>query len=148
MKKLFTILMSLFLVLSLAACSSGNEEAELTNIGTFEKYTLELNDAEFTTNESGENVIKVDATYMNDDSEPQYALSSFAVRAFQNDVELTDISNINGDEVSLIQEVKNGASIGVTYVFVLDDDSEVEVLIGEPTADQTTVGQQTYTVNK
>ena len=47
-------------------------------------------------------------------------------------------------EASLIQEVKDGRSISVTYVFVLDDDSPVEVLIGEPTADQTTIGKKLY----
>ena len=44
----------------------------------------------------------------------------------------------------MIQEVKDGQSISVTYVFVLDDDSPVEVLIGEPTADQTTIGKKLY----
>ena len=80
----------------------------------------------------------------NKNVEPLYALSAFAVRAFQNDKELADASDINGDEASLIQEVKDGRSISVTYVFVLDDDSPVEVLIGEPTADQTTIGKKLY----
>lgn len=44
----------------------------------------------------------------------------------------------------MIQEVKDGQCVSVNYVFILDDDSEVEILIGEPTADQTTIGQKTY----
>lgn len=89
-------------------------------------------------------MVKVEATYTNKNAEPLYALSAFAVRAFQNDKELRDISDINGDEASLIQEVKDGQCVSVNYAFILDDDSEVEILIGEPTADQTTIGQKTY----
>ena len=73
-----------------------------------------------------------------------YAYCSFAVRAFQNDVQIDEISDINGDEASLIKEIKNGESISVAYVFKMEDDSQVEVLIGEPTADQTTIGRQEY----
>lgn len=68
----------------------------------------------------------------------------FVVRAFQNDTELTDCTDINGDESSLIVEVKNGASVEVSYVFELADESEVEVLIGTPTADQDTIGRAIY----
>ncbi len=73
-------------------------------------------------------------------------MSTFAVRAFQNEIE--DCSDINGAEANLIQEVKNGATLEVSYVFKLVDDSEVEVLVGEPTADQTTIGKAVYFVNK
>ena len=87
---------------------------------------------------------KVNATFTNNSDEPLYAMSLFAVRAFQNDKEITDVSDINGADASLIKEVKDGASVEVSYQFKLDDDSPVEVLIGEPTADQDTIGKQTY----
>lgn len=50
-----------------------------------------------------------------------------------------DLSDINGNQSSLIQETKNKAKVSVSYVFELSDESPVEVLIGEPTADQTTI---------
>lgn len=53
-------------------------------------------------------------------------------------------SDINGNEASLIKEIKNGETIHVSYVFKLKDDSKVEVLIGEPTADQITIGRKEY----
>lgn len=53
-------------------------------------------------------------------------------------------SDINGNEVSLIKGIKNGETIHVSYVFKLKDDSKVEVLIGEPTADQITIGRKEY----
>ena len=53
-------------------------------------------------------------------------------------------SDINCNEASLIKEIKNGETIHVSYVFKLKDDSKVEVLIGEPTADQITIGRKEY----
>lgn len=132
------------MVFSITACGSNETEKQLTNQAEYENSVLELGEATIATTDNGDKVAKVEATYTNNDAEPLYALSAFAVRAFQNDKELADASDINGDEASLIQEVKDGQSISVTYVFVLDDDSPVEILIGEPTADQTTIGKKLY----
>lgn len=144
MKKVFTLLLSIMMVLTITACGSNETEKQLTNKAEYENSVLELGEATIATTDNGDTVVKVKATYTNNDAEPLYALSAFAVRAFQNDKEIADASDINGDEASLIQEVKDGQSISVTYVFVLDDDSPVEVLIGEPTADQTTIGKKLY----
>ena len=144
MKKIFVLLLTVVMVLTITACGSNETEKQLTNKAEYENSVLELGEATIFTSENGDKVAKVEATYTNNDAEPLYALSAFAVRAFQNDKELADASDINGDEASLIQEVKDGRSISVTYVFVLDDDSPVEVLIGEPTADQTTIGKKLY----
>lgn len=144
MKKIFVLLLTVVMVLTITACGSNETEKQLTNKAEYENSVLELGEATIFTSENGDKVAKVEATYTNNDAEPLYALSAFAVRAFQNDKELADASDINGDEASLIQEVKDGQSISVTYVFVLDDDSPVEVLIGEPTADQTTIGKKLY----
>lgn len=144
MKKILSLLLTLMMVFSITACSSNEVQKELTNKAEYENSILELGEATIDTAENGDKVVKVEATYTNNDAEPLYALSAFAVRAFQNDKEIIDASDINGDEASLIEEVKNGQSTRVTYVFVLDDDSPVEVLIGEPTADQTTIGKMVY----
>lgn len=144
MKKIFVLLLTVVMVLTITACGSNETEKQLTNKAEYENSVLELGEATIFTSENGDKVAKVEATYTNNDAESLYALSAFAVRAFQNDKELADASDINGDEASLIQEVKDGRSISVTYVFVLDDDSPVEVLIGEPTADQTTIGKKLY----
>lgn len=145
MKKILTILCLLVLIPTLAGC--GSSEAELTNLATYEDYTLQLDFAEFVANAEGNNYIKVNATYTNNSSEPQYALSCFAVKAFQNNVEITDVSDINGDQNSLIQEVKDGASLSVTYLFELTDESDIEVLVGEPTAEQKTIAKETFLYN-
>ncbi|RNM29048.1 DUF5067 domain-containing protein [Absicoccus porci] len=145
MKKLATLMLVVMMAFSITACGSTEEtKKELTNTAEYEECVLTLGDAEITTNDNGEKVAKVNATFTNNSDEPLYAMSLFAVRAFQNDKEITDVSDINGADASLIKEVKDGASVEVSYQFKLDDDSPVEVLIGEPTADQDTIGKQTY----
>lgn len=144
MKKLIILLLAMVMIFTVTACGSTETQKQLTNTAEYDNSILELEEANIVTTDNGDKVVKVEATYTNKNAEPLYALSAFAVRAFQNDKELRDISDINGDEASLIQEVKDGQCVSVNYAFILDDDSEVEILIGEPTADQTTIGQKTY----
>lgn len=144
MKKLVTILLMFVMILELNACGTSSEKEEITNVAKYEDCVLTLEDATIETTDTGEKVIKVGATYTNNSSEPLYAYCSFAVRAFQGDVEIDEVSDINGNEASLIKEIKNGETINVSYVFKVKDDSKVEVLIGEPTADQITIGRKEY----
>lgn len=144
MKKLIAVFLTIIMVIGLVACGEEARSKELTNTAEYEDCILILGDASVVTTEDGKKVIKVEATYTNNGSEPMYAYCSFAVRAFQNNVQIDEISDINDGEASLIKEIKNGESISVAYVFKMEDDSQVEVLIGEPTADQTTIGRQVY----
>lgn len=142
MRKMLTIMLAGVLMLAVSGCSETPKE--LTNIGVFEDYQLELTGAEKFTNDEGQSMVRVTGIYTNNAADPEYGLACFAVRAFQNETELTDCTDINGDESSLLIEVKNGASVDVNYVFELADESEVEVLIGTPTADQDTIGKAIY----
>ena len=141
-KYLVTALVIAF-TFSLCACGDTSPK-ELTNVGEYEDCILSLDSATTEILDSGENVIKVTATYTNNANDPLYAYCSFGVKAFQNDIQLDEVSDINGDEADLIREIKNGQSISVTYVFKLSDDSEVEVLVCEPTADSTTIAKQIF----
>lgn len=143
MKRLFAMLCMLATVFSFTGCAETTQQ-ELTNVGIYENNMLELKNAEVFTNDEGQQMVRVYATYTNNAEDPMYALSCFAVRAFQNDVELNESYDINGDESELTREIKNGASIDVSYVFELSEESEVEVLIGTPTADMETIGRQVY----
>ncbi len=127
----------------LAACGT-TEPAELTNKAEYENTALELLEAEVLATANG-NVIKVKATYQNNATEPQYCLSSFAVKAYQNNTELTDVSDINGEEAVLIQETANGANLSVQYAFLLSDTSPVEVKVCTPTAEQNVIARKVYT---
>lgn len=143
MKNVFVVVLTVFLLVSLTGCG-GETPKELTNIGEYDECTLELLDATKIVTEDGIQAVRVNATYTNNGADPLYASCSFAVRGFQNDVEMNDLSDINGSEESLVREIKNGQSLSVSFVFELTDDSEVEVLIGTPTADMETVGRAVY----
>lgn len=142
MKKLLSILCIILLVFSMTGC--GAEQKELTNVAVYEDYQLELTSAEKFTTDEGKLCMRVKGVYTNNSADPEYGLACFAVRAFQNDTELTECTDINGEDSSLTVEVKNGASVDVSYAFELAEDSEVEVLIGTPTADQDTIGKAVY----
>ncbi len=137
----------LSLAISLTGCSSEQETTtsnELTNIAEYDGSSLELTGGEVETTDDGVEVLRVSATYTNNNSEPQYASSAFAVKAFQNDTEINDVSDINGNEATLIQEVKNGKSLSVSYVFELTDESKVEVYVCTPTADEEKIAEAVY----
>lgn len=137
----------LSLAISLTGCSSEQETTtskELTNIAEYDGSSLELTGGEVETTDDGVEVLRISATYTNNNSEPQYASSAFAVKAFQNDTEINDVSDINGNEATLIQEVKNGKSLSVSYVFELTDESKVEVYVCTPTADEEKIAEAVY----
>lgn len=143
MKKSIVVLLLVALCLCLVACSETKKE--ITNLAEYEGCVLELGEAETFVNDEGKTMLRVSAAYTNNNKDPLYALCSFAVRAFQNDVEINDCSDINGEEEALIREIKNGQSLQVYFVFELTDESGVEVLIGTPTADMETIGRAFYT---
>lgn len=145
--KVAYIVATMLLIVSLSGCGTESQESpELTNTGVYDGYTLTLESATPETDDTGKQLIRVNATYKNDNSNPAYAYSCFSVRAFQNGQELTEISDINGSESELIKEIQTGESLDVSYLYELSDNSDVEILIGEPTADETTIGKLTQSL--
>lgn len=142
MKKLLIALCAILATFSLVAC--GSAPKEITNVAVFEDWQLELKDAEVFINDEGKQMLRVNAVYTNNGGEPCYALSSFAVRAFQTGIELDDYNDIDGNESGLIHEINNGASVDIAYVFALPEETETEVLVGTPTADMETIGRRIY----
>ena len=146
-KKLISIGMMFLLMMGLVACGGTTQKptnAELTNVANYEGTSLELLDATIAASEDGKTVIKVAANYKNDNAEALYSYCSFAVKTYQNGIELRDVSDINGNEAALIQEVKDGASLQVCYVFELSDTSDIEVNICTPTADANVIAKKVY----
>lgn len=142
MKKFIAVWIALMMLLVTVACSSevqNEPNKAITETAVYQDFILVLGDAEFT-----DGLIKVHATYTNKSQDPYYALCCFTVRAFQNDKQINDASDINGDEAALIREIKSGETIDVTYVFELQGDAPVEIFIGEPTADMATIGRKQY----
>lgn len=129
--------------------SDKSKEAVKHKVGSVAEYDdckIELKDAIKATDENGNNIIRIHAVFTNDKKEPLYGLSCFAVRAFQDDKELEDMTDINGEDKNLTVEIKNGKSIDVSYAYKLNSDKDVEVLIRTPTASQDTIGKKIYTV--
>ena len=145
--KVAYIVATMLLIVSLSGCGTESQEyPKLTNTGVYDGYTLTLESATPETDDTGKQLIRVNATYKNDSSNPAYAYSCFSIRAFQNGQELTEISDINGSESELIKEIQTGESLDVSYLYELSDNSDVEILIGEPTADETTIGKLTQSL--
>ena len=142
-KSKVALIVACLLVLALSVTGCGSEK-ELTNIAEYDGCTLELTGGKVETTDTGETVLRVSATYTNSNSDPLYALCSFGIKAFQNDTEINDLSDINGSEAVLIKEVKNGKSLSVSYVFELTDESPVEVFVCTPTASEENIAKAIY----
>ena len=151
MKKFIPILVSVLMVMALAACGAEGVSApkEITDVAVYEDTQADILDAEFYSLEDGTPVIRVQFRFTNNQSDGLYMYECFAVHAFQDDVELDNITNVNedaetGNSAELIREVKDGASLEASYVFSLTGDSDVEVRVCTPTADEDLLAQKTF----
>lgn len=152
MKKIISIIMAVFMVIGLAACSAVDnteQQNEITDVAVYEDTQADILTADFYDLEDGTSVVRVHFKFTNNQSDGLYMYECFAVRAFQNDTQLDDITNVNedsetGDSAELIREVKDGASLEGSYVFKLSDDSDVEIRVCTPTADEELLAQKTF----
>ncbi len=115
-------------------------------IAEYGDQKLELLDATVVTEDDGRVVVKVSAVFSNWSNEPLYALSAFGVKAYQGGLELSEVSDYNGEESSLIREVKDGRSIKVVYAFVLENTDNIDVSVYSPTADAWELLTKEYTI--
>lgn len=152
MKKVFALMLAAVMVFALVACGSeGSSDTakEITDVAVYEDTQADILDAEFFTTEDGISAVRVNFKYTNNSADGLYMYESFAVHAFQNDVELNEITDINeepevGNSAELIREIKDGASLEGSYVFALSDDSDVEVRVFTPTADEELLAQKVF----
>lgn len=138
-------------VLLLGLLCVGCTETTDTTIGTVAEYedtVAEIKGAEFFADDNGDSMIRVRFDYTNNGADGMYMYESFSVRAFQNDIELLEKTDINDDTDSskLIQEVKNGKTISGSYVFQLQNNTDVEVIVYSPTADEILLAKQMFNV--
>lgn len=127
-------------------CTTKTGETPITTTAEYEGTVAEIKDAEYFSNESGGNMIRVHFDYTNNNSDGMYMYESFIVKAFQNDTELGNFTDVNLDSdcANLIHEVKDGQSISGSYIFQLNDSSTVEVRVCTPTADEVILAKQTF----
>jgi outer membrane lipoprotein-sorting protein len=122
------------------------QEETLGTVAEYDGCTVELQEAEFFTRD-GQNMIRVYMTFTNNNSNGLSLFESFSIKAFQNDIEIEDCTDINDDELSIpiIREVKNGASLVGSYVFAISGTDDVEILVRTPTADEEVLAEKVYT---
>lgn len=152
MKKVIAIIMTVFMMIGLAACGATDnteQQKEITDIAVYDDTQADILTAEFYDLENGTPVVRVHFKFTNNQADGLYMYECFAVRAFQNDTQLDDITNVNedsetGNSAELIREVKNGASLEGSYVFKLVDDSDVELRVCTPTADEDLLAQKIF----
>mgnify|MGYP002626596966 FL=1 len=152
MKRVIAIIMTVFMMIGLAACGAADnteQQKEITDIAVYDDTQADILTADFYDLEDGTPVVRVHFKFTNNQADGLYMYECFAVRAFQNDTQLDDITNINedsetGDSAELIREVKNGASLEGSYVFKLADDSDVELRVCTPTADEDLLAQKIF----
>ena len=152
MKKMAAIIMTAFLMMGLAACGATDNagtQKEITDVAVYEDTQANILSADFYDLEDGTSVVRVHFKFTNNQADGLYMYECFAVRAFQNDTQLDDLTNVNedaetGDSAELIREVKDGASLEGSYVFKLADDSNVEIRVCTPTADEELLAKKIF----
>jgi ABC-type glycerol-3-phosphate transport system substrate-binding protein len=125
-------------------------EKTATDTAKYEDTSVQILNGDVFQTDDGSKAIRVHLKYTNNSSDGMYLSESFAIKAFQNDKELEDITDVNetadvGDSAQNIKEVKDGASVNGSYVFKLSDDSEVEVRVCTPTADEDVLAKKVFT---
>lgn len=153
MKRLIAITL-LSASLALTACGSSESQSGASAISTTTEAQSKATDTaeydgctlQIESGEISDGVLTVKVKYTNSNSDPLYALESFAVKAYQNDVELDDATDINDEALgsNLIKEVMNGKSIEGEYKFNVPGDGEVTVNICTPTADEEVLASSVY----
>lgn len=146
MKKIITaLLVTCILVLTLAACGSSDPEPTTDGKASYDDKEIEILGAEFTDQYTGYGeqaipAIMVRMHFKNNSADPNYPLSSFGIRAFQDGTELEYVSVNDYDHPeakNATKEVKDGAEYDVMMAFATISDSPVEVRITTPTASET-----------
>lgn len=169
MKKRFTLIISILL---LTGCSSIPKTGETNTITPsseikqtqavnteapldetkcdFDTFSVEILDAAFSTDYEGKKIIVINANYTNKSDDSKAFLWQSQVQAFQNGIELDTAIVLNDSiyDAGLAQkEIKKDVQLKVQSAFVLQDDSPVEVEIGELIAfGNKKLAKKTYTV--
>ena len=141
MRKLIKCILAILICAITVGCTEESSK-ELTNIAEDEDTILELKDIEVEND-----IVRVHAIFTNNTKDGLYAFQSFGIKAYQNEKELVDSTDINDVDANTILEVKNGKSIDVSYSFVKEDDSDVEVNVCSPTADEEVIATKVYSIH-
>ena len=119
-----------------------DEDQEVGLIASYDDQVMEILDGSI----NGD-TLTVRIRFTNNSSDGFYALESFACMAYQDGIELEEVTDINDDEMgaALIRGVKNGVSIEGEYKFTISGDSDIEFFICTPTAEEKILAKKVFT---
>ena len=119
-----------------------DEDQEVGLIASYDDQVMEILDGSI----NGD-TLTVRIRFTNNSSDGFYALESFACMAYQDGIELEEVTDINDDEMgaALIRGVKNGVSIEGEYKFTIYGDSDIEFFICTPTAEEKILAKKVFT---
>ena len=141
-KRVLSFVLVIGMSVSLLVGCTEEPSKKLTNTAEYEDTILELKDMEVE-----DDIVRVHAIFTNNTKDGLYAFESFGIKAYQNDKELVDSTDINGVDANTILEVKKGKSIDVSYAFEKEDDSDVEITVCTPTADEEVIATKVYSIH-
>ncbi len=130
--------------------SYGSVVENIENVAGYNDYILEVKDVVYLENYDGSPAVLVSFTFTNSGEDALYAMESYAIHAYQNGVELdniTDINNGSEEMLNTIISVKDGASIDVQMAFANDDTSDVTLEICEPTDEENVIWEKVFTIS-
>ena len=119
-----------------------DKDLEVGLIAVYDDQVMEILDGSIR-----EDTLVVRVRFTDNSSDGFYAYESFACIAYQDGMELEEVTDINDDEMgaALIREVKNGTSIEGEYKFSISSDSDIEFLICAPTVEEDILAKRVFT---
>lgn len=146
MRKYTVILtFALILTLALSACTGNTADTATTTeatevettidrqnmnkIANYGSTLLEITGVEFLTSENGDHMVRVNALFANMAPQPRNVQDAFVVKVVQNGEIMQDLSDINGTESSQATESRNAQDVEVSYLFRMDDLSQIKLVV-------------------
>lgn len=107
--------------------SSETSKAEAQAETAESEYAITIDGSRLSTDYSDRQALIVDYTFTNNSDSAISFMVAASAKAFQNGVELSTALGTDADPMSLMNDVKPGASIQVQQAYVLSDSSDVTV---------------------
>lgn len=107
--------------------TSKAEAPEEGSVAADSEYAVTIDGSRLSTDYEGKQALVVDYSFTNNSGKAISFMIATSAKAFQNGVELNSAIGADTDAMSLLNDVKPGATIQVQQAYVLSDSSDVTV---------------------